>query len=132
MSLNPDEILSAQVILRSASGRSPIEAGAITAENIDMFVPQPEAAARVAATFQSLGFATGTLVGISFSITGSAGRFGKVFGVALCRTDDEGVACLGPDGAADLELPLDRLGPEIVQAIHAVTFTPPAHFDALQ
>lgn len=132
MSVNPVEILSAQVILRSASGRSPNETGAITSKNIDMFVPQPEVAALVAATFQSLDFATGPLVGISFSITGSAGRFEKVFGVTLCRTDDEGVACLGPDGAADLELPLDRLGPEIVQAIHAVTFTPPAHFDALQ
>ena len=102
MSLNPDEILSAQVVLRSASGRSANEAGAITAENIDMFVPPPETAARVAAAFQSLGFATGPLVGISFSITGSAGRFGKVFGAVLWRTDDEGVACLGPAGAADL------------------------------
>jgi len=69
---------------------------------------------------------------MSFSITGSAGLFGEVFGATLCRTDDEGVACIGPRGTVDLELPLHKLGPDISQAVHAVTFTPPDHFDVLQ
>jgi hypothetical protein len=132
MSLIPDEILSAQVILRSASGQSPIESRAITAENIDRFVPPPGIAAWVATTFQSLGFDTGPLVGISFSITGSVRLFRKVFGATLCQTDDEGVACLYPSGATGMELPLERLEPKMLQAIHAVTFTPPDQFDAIQ
>lgn len=132
MSVNPDEILSAQVIMRSASGQSLKDAGAITAENIDMFAPLPETAARVEAEFQSLGFSTGPLVGISFSITGSASQFEKVFGTTLCRTDDEGVACLGINGTVDLEFPLDKLRQAIARDLHAVTFTPPAHYNALQ
>lgn len=131
MSLNPEEIVSAQVLLRSATGRSPLEAGAITSENIDEFAPPPAAAAEVADAFRSLGFEVGPLVGISFSITGPAHRFVTVFGVTLCQTGDEGVACLRPGGAADLELPLDKVAVEMVQAVHTVTFTPPDELHTL-
>ncbi len=117
------EVISAQVVLRSASGRAPDGASAITAATLAEFAPAPEAVARAVEGFRESGFQVGSAVGNSFSITAPAGTFRRVFGVPVHRTDRGGLA--GPDGET---LRLDDLPAALSGLLAAVTFVPPPDF----
>jgi hypothetical protein len=127
MPVDDSELISALVVLRSASGADPVAATAITSENIGSFAPAPEAAAAVARFFASHGFRVDPLVGVSFSITAPAERFSELFGVPLERRSDGAIVAV-QSGTETLELPLTTIPDEIRRFVSAVTFTPPPAF----
>jgi hypothetical protein len=106
-----DDLVSAVVVLRPAAGGALGDRGAVTADTINEYLPSGEAVAATQQAFAQLGFEVGQVFGVSFSITAPRSRVEQTFGTA------EG-----------LELPLDRLPPEIRQHVEAVTFTPPPDF----
>ena len=127
MALDRNERVSAQVLLRSASGRAPDPNQPITAETIATFAPATDAVARVTTYFRSRAFEVGPVVGISFAVTGTVAQFEDVFETTLRRTERKGIAVAGDD-ASGLELPLEPLPATVREAIAAVTFTPPPDF----
>ena len=122
-----ERTITAQVIVRSRSGKRISGDVAITSRTITDYVPSPEDAEAATLRFRELGFEIGPLVGISFSITALASKFEETFGVKL-RVDDRGaVARAGsepPPGG--LELPAQTLPPELAKLVVTVTFAPPA------
>lgn len=117
--MGDSRIVSAQVILRPASGRTARE-GTITAATISGYLPDPEKAEHIRRLFQELGFDTGEIVGTSFAITAPVARFEKVFDTKL------GPKNIRAEGG--YELPLDALENTITGAVEAITFTPPPDF----
>lgn len=123
MALEDQEVISAQVVLRSASGRAPDGESTITAATLAEFAPAPEAVARAVEGFREKGFEVGSAVGNNFSITAPAGTFERVFGAPVHRTERGGLA--GPDGET---LRLDELPDSLSGLLAAVTFVPPPDF----
>ena len=117
--------VSAQVILRSASGAAIRGDTPITSANIRDYVPSPEDAAAAQEAFAARGFEVGPLVGISFSITAPAETFESTFGARL-RDRKGRVHVTGAPDADALQLPLAKLPESLARRIVAVTFTPPA------
>ena len=128
MTLKKDEIISAQAVLRPASGRQISLANFITAENVSQYEPSQESVEETSRLFRSLGFEVGLTVGISFSITAPVHIFVDVFEVRLGRNDRGGTECLGDDDTSRLELPMRALPKELARHLYAVTFTPPPDF----
>jgi hypothetical protein len=121
------EMLSAQVVLRSASGAPFRPDAPITAANIGEHAPAPEDAAIAKQRFRLAGFAVGEVGGISFSISGPRTLFEEFFSTPL-EVDERG-AVSGAGSAAPaggFELPLDPLPRELVGLVVAVVFSPPA------
>lgn len=86
-------------------------------------------AARAQQAFAALGFATGPVVGGSFSIEGDGDRFAAVFGVRLQARADGGVAVRGaPRGTAAGELPRSALPTTLQPLVAHVLFTEPPAF----
>jgi hypothetical protein len=112
-----DSPLSAQVVLRAASGAPLRGDEPITTENLSRHLPHADEARWVTQAFRDYGFDVGPLVGISFAITAPRELFESTFGVSL-----KSAPVLG----ADLELPLASLAPAIAERVTAVTFTQPA------
>jgi hypothetical protein len=125
MALEANEIISAQVVMRTAAGQAPGDAAPITAANIREHAPAAEAVARVADALSQAGFDVGALAGVSFSITGPVDLFRRVFQAPLRRRPDGGVEVVRQDGAANSELPLDALPASYRSLIAAVVFPPP-------
>jgi len=128
MTLWEDEVVSAQVVLRPASGRQIDLETLITAENISQYEPSQETVEESSRSFKSLGFEVGPMVGISFSITAPTRIFTDVFKVHLRRTNRGGIEFLGDNGVGRLELPITNLTEDLARHLHAVTFTPPPDF----
>jgi hypothetical protein len=79
----PDRTISAEVILRSKSGRSLTHPGAqVTAENVEEFEPAPETLTEAVHRFEELGFNV-VQSGITLTLMGSLEQFETVFGVKL-------------------------------------------------
>jgi hypothetical protein len=117
--------LSAQVVLKAASGKSP--AGqAITSENIREYLPSQESIRIARSALTEAGFEVGNVVANSFSITAPTATFEKVFGARIRRDPQRGVTEAGQGGT--LELPLKKLGRDVAGVIEAVTFSPPPDF----
>ncbi|HEY7496781.1 MAG TPA: hypothetical protein VIH59_37460 [Candidatus Tectomicrobia bacterium] len=128
MSLQPQQVIAAQVVLRAASGKAPGGHSLITAETLKEFVPSEEAVARVKGAFRVAGFETGPLVGNNFSITAPVSTFEQVFQTELRSQEHGGIESVREDGSTSLELPLGALPPSIANSISSVTFTPPPDF----
>jgi hypothetical protein len=128
MSLQNQQIVSAQVVLRPASGKPIDGQTAITAANIKEYVPSAEAVARAQRAFKAAGFDVGPVMGNSFPITAPASTFERVFQTRLRRQEPGGVEAVSDDGSARYELPRQGLSPEIESLVLAVTFTPPPDF----
>ena len=111
--------LSAQVVLRPASGIVPVEP--ITSKNIEQILPSPNAAALARDSFAAAGFEVGNLVGNSFSITGPLALFNKHFKTSIAAPSRE-------RRMARLELPSSALPRRVAGVVQAVTFTPPPDF----
>ena len=116
-----DKPISAQVILRSASGRSPGPASAVTAANVADYAPSPDAARRVSHALEAFGFSVGPMVGNSFSITGPPELFERYFRAKVAKR-------AGRRLPEDLEIPLGALPKDIAGDVAAVTFSPPPDF----
>ncbi len=117
--------MSAQVVLRAASGR-PLAGATITAGNVHEYAPDPGAVSRVAAALSAIGFEVGPLVANSMSITAPVETFDTVFGVQLHR-GASGAITLDSD-AGEFELPKKGLPSSVASFVEAVTFTAPPDF----
>ncbi len=128
MTLRKDEIVSAQVILRPASGK-PIDGRAIiTAENVDQFAPERGAADAAAETFRAQGFDVGPVVGVSFSIAGTVGIFESFFGLLLRSGKDRTVEFVVGEKVLAKELSGEKLPEGVRDCVQAVAFSPPPDF----
>ena len=119
-------IVSAQVLLRPASGRPIGGRDEITSENIRDYAPPPEAAALARRAFEADGFDVGPMVGVSFSIAAAASTFERVFKTPI-EVDAGRVGVTRGQGSS-LELPLDALPESLRSVIEAVTFERPVDF----
>lgn len=126
MEIDRDEIISAQVALRSSTGLKLGGDVEITSENLPQFEPAQETIDRVVQVFVDLGFEAGPFVGIGFSITAPHHRFVELFQTPILRTKEGGLVSSRPSGAAATELPLDNLPAEIVPLLSWVVFESPA------
>lgn len=114
MSTSSKDILSAQVILRSATGRAPATPQPLTTQNLQGALPEPGAAAEARRQFAALGFDVGPWVGTSFSLSAPRECFEQVFHARLTE---------------DLrELPLSGLPPALRQFVASVVLPPPPDF----
>jgi hypothetical protein len=121
-------VLSAQVLLRSASGKPADGRATITAANIKEYLPSPEAVAGATQAFARLGFQVGDVVGNSFAITASGETFEKLFHAKLRPGERGEVTVQGKGKSERYELPLAHLPQEIARFVEAVTFSPPPDF----
>lgn len=120
-----DETLSAQVVMRAASGER-VPGNAVTAETIGSYVPDPVAVGVVRDYLARAGFAVSDVIGISFSISAPRSTFELFFGRPLRVQEREGITTV--DTGQGLELPLDAMPAEVRRHVDAVTFTPPPDF----
>ena len=128
MTLEQHQVVSAQVVLRSASGRAIDDRAVITAETLKDFAPSPETVARATAAFAAAGFDVGAMVGISFSITAPVSTFEDTFKIQLRQQEHGGIEAVADDGIGTYDLPLHALSKPTSDLIVAVTFTPPPDF----
>ena len=123
------QLISAQVVLKSASGKSVDGKTAITSENIADYAPSPSSAASAAAGFSEAGFEVGNMVGNSFSVTAPKRTFEKFFKIKLQAEERGDVKVAATKGAtAGYEIPLKALPGNLSQLVAAVTFSPPPDF----
>jgi hypothetical protein len=125
MAKRKEQVLSAQVVLRPASGRKLGGDSAITAETLAQYQPSPEAAKRVREKLARAGFEIGPLVGNSFSITAPASTFQKFFAT---KVREAGKGGLEFESAGGMELAAEALPRSLAEDVAAVTFTPPPDF----
>ena len=122
-------LISAQVVLKSASGKSFDGKTAITSENIDDYAPSQDSVAAAAAGFREAGFDVGNMVGNSFSITALKSTFEKFFKIKLQVEERGDVKVAAAKGnTKGHELPLKALPRNLSQLVSAVTFSPPPDF----
>lgn len=128
MNHESEQVVSAQVILTSASGKTFDGETNLTAENIAEYVPAPETVVTTQAAFEALGFEVGEMVGISFSIIAPIETFEETFGTSLVYDEEAGIQSAYDDGSLGYELPLESLPDPLAENVVAVTFTPPPDF----
>lgn len=120
--------LSAQVVLRPASGRALDPGQAITASNIREWLPSQDAVDIASRAFRDAGFDVGNVVGNSFSITGPSALFERTFDTRIRAERGGTVKATHADRREAYELPLHALPQEARRIIDAVTFSPPPDF----
>lgn len=120
-------MLSAQVALKPASGRSIDGRTVITSENIREYLPSSESVLAAQRAFVDAGFEVAAPVGTSFSITAPASTFERVFNVKI-ESDGRGSARVASDDKGNYELPLSSLSEALREIVTAVTFSPPPDF----
>lgn len=128
MFLDKEKIISAQVILRAASGKVIDSKTIITSENIQNFVPSLELVASATEAFSAVGFDVGKMVGISFSISAPVSTFEQVFETRFRQDKRGGVEVILGDGSGSYEIPLKSLPEYLTRLVVAITFTPPPDF----
>jgi hypothetical protein len=128
MSPKKEKVVSAQVILRPASGKSVTGQEAITSENIRDYMPSPESFQAAAQAFSAAGFEVSAAGPTGFSITAPASTFETFFNTRLRKQERGGVMAMRKDESASFELPLRAIPREVSQFVEAVTFTPPPDF----
>ena len=129
MATRKKEQLSAQIVLRSASGSAPGPQTAVTSANVHEYLPAAADADAARRAYREAGFEVGEVVGNSFSITAPAATFEKVFKVKLRRDESKGVRALAATGGDETyELPIDKLKGELARNVAAATFSPPPDF----
>jgi hypothetical protein len=137
MGLKKNQIVSAQVVLKPASGKVYDSQTAITSENIALFLPSPEAVPSAQRAFAEAGFSVDNAVGNSFAITAPVITFEKFFGTKLSGDARGGVkaapkalgkagtrkqAPAGEESTAGRELPLSELPENVSRHLAWVTF----------
>jgi hypothetical protein len=118
-----DGSVSAEVLLRTASGRSLADSReSVTAENVDEYRPAPETALEATRLLQELGFQV-LPSGITLTLVGDPKRFEDVFGVRLSIQEQ-------PSGQSAVSAEGEPRIPESLQPfVDAVVFPePPEYF----
>jgi hypothetical protein len=127
MSPKKEKLLSAEIALRSASGKSFGSQPAITSENIGDYMPAPDIVELAQKAFAKAGFEVSQPAGLGFSITAAESVFEQVFKVKLAL-DDRGGVKVTPEGTEARELPVKNLAEELAQYVAAATFSRPPDF----
>lgn len=125
MSPKKEKLLSAEIALRSASGKSFGSQPAITSENVGDYMPAPDIVELAQKAFAKAGFEVSQPAGLGFSITALDSVFERVFKVKLALDDRGGVKVTAPEGD---ELPAKNLPEELAQYVAAATFSRPPDF----
>lgn len=121
--------MSAVVVLRSASGKSPGGEAAVTAANVREYLPAASSAEEARRAYAEAGFEVTEVVGNSFSITAPASVFEKTFKVKLRSEENMGVTVQADAGGdAGYEIPAAKLPAHLARHVAAVTFSPPPDF----
>lgn len=123
-----DMVISAEVLLKSASGKKIGPDTLITSTNIGEYAPAAKTVAEASGVLAKLGFAVGEAVGISMSITASANTFERVFGVPLSQTPKSGIQVIDRDGSLSREIPTHAWPASLWDLAVAITFVPPPDF----
>lgn len=124
-----DEILSAEVVLRSASGKVFNTQTPITSENVAEYQPSTETAAAAQRAFAKAGFEVGNPAGVSLSITAPKSTFEKIFKVKIVRDKGGAINVTGSGGEEfGYELPVNKLPQELKQYAVVATLIPPPAF----
>jgi hypothetical protein len=127
MTQKNQEVISAQVILRSASGKSLDPQTPITSSNISEYIPSATTVAAARSAFTNAGFDVGNVVGNSMSITAPVITFESFFKTQVRHEQGKGMVAT-VNGMASQELPVRNVPSELVNLVEAVTFTPPPDF----
>jgi hypothetical protein len=120
-----DDMLSAMVIVRAASGRRLAGSDVIDATTLPAHVAAPADVSATQHACEAHGFTVGPYVGISFAITARQSQFENAFAVQLKVGRNGAVAVTRQGRALGQELPLDHLSTTLRERIETVTFTPP-------
>jgi hypothetical protein len=127
MTQKNQEIISAQVILRSASGKPLDPQTPITSSNIGEYTPSATTVAAARSAFTNAGFDVGNVVGNNMSITAPVTTFESFFKTHVRYEQGRGMVAAS-NGLASQELPVRHLPSEVLNLVEAVTFTPPPDF----
>lgn len=117
-------ILSAQVVLNSASGKTLSDAE-ITAENISKILPSAKNIEIAKKTFKELGFEIGDIVGTSFSITAPVTTFVKKLGL---KVPAENKSKTGSAKIVKGNLSINKLPGNIADIVKHIAFPDPPDF----
>lgn len=128
MSNQQKQTLSAQVVLRPASGKSAIPPEQITAENVREIMPSPEDTKKAQEYFSEKGFEVGAAFANSFSITGEADLFEKLFDTKITTNEKNAVKARDKNKKDSSELSKSELPKEIEKTIETITFSEPPDF----
>jgi hypothetical protein len=130
MAPKTEKLISAEIALRSASGKSFNSQTAITSENIAEYLPAPEVVDQARRAFAKAGFEVSKPAGVGFSITAPPNVFKKVLGIKIVSDGRGGVKALplGQKGEGTYELPLKALPKELAQYVASATFSAPPDF----
>lgn len=120
--------ISAQVILKSASGKRITNGTALTSDNLADFAPDAQSVRNARRAFKQADFRVGWMVGVSFSITASVPKFAEFFSVRVVTDPHTGIRVKGLDGSLTYEIPLDRLNHPVADLIETATFDAPPDF----
>ena len=126
--LNPEQIISAEVLLVSATGIKIDDNTLITSENIENYRPAAGTIQKVSQYFQHNGFEVTPLVGISLTIYASARHFSEFFNISLIADKASGIKAVLDSNTTSSELPLNSIEGSIKDLIITVTFVPPPDF----
>ena len=123
--LEQDQMISAEILLQSASGASIQEDTLITSENVDQYMPAPDTSAIVSQYFTEQGFEVPAPAGsaMSISIVGPAELFTKQFERRFAMDGYESIVAITDSGQASNALPTDGLPDAIRERISIITFS---------
>jgi subtilase family serine protease len=122
MVVEKNDIISAQVILPSESGKLLNSDTLITSENISQFSPNPATVNKAQKLFRDMGFKVGNAVGVSFSISATAATFEETFKLGIRQTESKGFEFVQADGTGSNELPKSSFGLFSAGIVETVVF----------
>ncbi len=128
MSKQNKQNLSAQVVVKPASGKRTLAPEEITAENVSEFMPSADDLEKAKNYFKESGFDVSSAFANSFSITGNTKLFEKIFNTKILTDEKNAVRSKREDDSESSELPLRDLPKEVKKAIETVTFSEPPDF----
>jgi len=128
MVVEKNEIISAQVILPSAGGKTIDGETVVTSKNISNFIPSPETVEKAQKIFREKGFKVENVVGISFSISAPVEIFEDTFKARIGKTENKGFEFIQADGTGSNELPKSSLALFSTGIVQAILFIPPPDF----
>lgn len=123
-----EEIITAHVLMKAPNGTLITYDTILTSQNIQRYTPRSVDLASATNEFETLGFKTGPVSGLSFAISGPSKVFEKVFHVRLQTDKTHGTTVIGQGESPQYELPLVNIPRSLARLLSAVTFMPPPEF----
>lgn len=128
MSQQEKEKLSAQVVVRPASGKRSLSPERITSENVAEIMPSDEDLRKAKQYFSDEGFEVDAGFANSFSITGDKKLFEKTFETKITKDEDENDAVKSKSKPETSELSASKLPGDVKRIVEAISFTEPPDY----